>query len=404
MRVVVAGASVAGVAACAALRGAGYDGGVVLLGDESHVPYDRPPLSKQLLCGTLNVDDIVLPAAPRLGELDVDWRAGIGARGLDLASRTLSLDDGARLGFDGLIIATGSRARRLPDQPVAEGLFVLRTLDDALALRAAVSRAAHVVVVGAGFIGLEVASSARSLGVRATVLETAGAPMTRALGPELGGWFSELHADHDVDIRCGVTVRRVRVEDGRVTGVEISHAGGDARLLDADVVVVGVGAAPCTAWLRDSGLGIDDGVVCDATLKAASGVYAAGDVARWHHPGYGSIRVEHWTTAGYHGRTAASNLAAELDGRRGERLEADEIPYFWSDQHETKIQMAGWVPGYDQVEVLPAPKGRAVLFGRRGRLVGVMAWNQPALVARQRRAMASPTSFEAAVAAAGDGR
>jgi NADPH-dependent 2,4-dienoyl-CoA reductase/sulfur reductase-like enzyme len=396
VRVVVVGASVAGVAACAALRAAGWPGEVVLVGEEPHAPYDRPPLSKQLLCGTVGPADVGLPDASRLEDLRVTHRAGCAATELDLAARRLRLAGGERLRFDGLVVATGSRARRLPGQPDAEGLHVLRTLDDAVRLRAAVAAARHVVVVGAGFIGLEVASSVRSLGVEATVLEVAPAPLARVLGPEVGGWFADLHAEHGVDVRCGVAIEGFRLQAGRVTGVELP--GG--RALPADVVVVGVGAAPATGWLASSGLRLDDGVVCDPYLRAAPGVYAAGDVARWEHPRFGPIRVEHWTTAGSHARTAARNLAADLAGRPEERRMADEVPYFWSDQHGVKVQMAGWVEGCDAVHEIAADGRRAALFGRAGTLVGALTWNWPALLAKQRRAIAAGTEWEAATRAA----
>lgn len=396
MRVVVVGASVAGVAASAELRAAGYAGQVVLVGAEPHAPYDRPPLSKQLLCGALAPADIGLPDALRLQELRVTHRAPCVATGLDLDAREVRLDAGERLGFDGLVIATGSQARRLPGQPDAEGLHVLRTLDDAVRLRAAVAAARHVVVVGAGFIGLEVASSVRSLGVGATVLEAAPAPLARVLGPEVGGWFADLHAEHGVDVRCGVAIEGFRVERGRVTGVELRGA----PPLPADAVVVGVGAAPATGWLASSGLRLEDGVVCDHGLKAADGVYAAGDVARWRHPRFGSIRVEHWTTARDHARTAAWNLAADLGGRPSERRVASEIPYFWTDQHGVKIQMAGWVEGYDAVHELRAGGRRAALFGKAGALVGALTWGWPALLARQRRAIAAGTAWDTVTQAA----
>jgi NADPH-dependent 2,4-dienoyl-CoA reductase/sulfur reductase-like enzyme len=393
VRVVVVGASVAGVATCGALRRAGYEGRTVLVGAEPHEPYDRPPLSKQLLCGSMGRDDIRLPAASQLESLGVDRRASCAATALDLDRREIELDDGERLPFDGLVVATGSAPRRLPGQPDVRGLHVLRTLDDALALRAELVGARRVVVIGAGFIGLEVASSARSLGAAVTVLEAASSPLARVVPPPLGRRFAALHAEHGVEVRCGVAVEGFRLEQGRVRAVAI--AGGPA--VDADVVVVGIGAAPATDWLAGSGLALADGVVCDARLRAAPGVYAAGDVARWDHPLFGRIRVEHWTTAGDHARTAAWNVAAELGRRPDEARAADEVPYFWSDQHGVKIQMTGWVEGHDAVHELESGSRRAALFGRDGVVVGAMTWNWPAFAARQRRAIARATAWDAAV-------
>lgn len=396
MRALVVGASVAGVAAAVGLREAGFSGEVVLIGDEPHPPYDRPPLSKQLLRGSSGPEEIGLPAAARLDELGIELRRGDAATGLDLEARELQLAGGERLGFDGLIVATGSVARRLPNQPEAEGIFMLRTLDDAVALRAALTEARHVAVVGAGFIGLEVASEARGLGIEATVLDVAPHPLSRVFGPEVGERVRRLHTEHGVEIGCGKPIEAIGVAAGRVRGLELE--GGET--LAADAVVIGIGAEPATGWLEGSGLELADGVVCDAELRAAAGVYAAGDVARWEHPLFGPIRVEHWTTAGDHARVAAANLAAELGGG-GERRFAGAVPYFWSDQHGVKIQCAGWVGERDEFCELEDERGRAAtMFGRGGTLVGVFACDWPAFVAKQRRAIAAATPFREAVEAA----
>lgn len=399
MRVGVVGASVAGVAACAALRDAGYRGEIVLIGAERHPPYDRPPLSKQFLSGTMTTGEITLPDTPRLADLAVERRTAVAA-GLSPDRHSLYLLDETEMPFDGLIIATGSYARRLPLQPELTRLFVLRTLDDALGLRKALLDGRRLVVIGAGFIGLEVASSARTLGISTTVVEATASPMSRVFDAELGAWFGSLHAEHGVDVRCDVSLTSIIESGGAVSGVTLrANTTGAVETLDADVALVGIGASPATQWLSDSSLAIDDGVVCDSTLAAAPRIYAIGDVARWEHPRFGSIRVEHWTTARSHARLAAHNLVAELSGRSEDQRACEDIPYFWSDQHGVKIQTAGWLPGYDEFETFSLPNRRVALFGRDGRLVAVMAWDAPALVAKQRRAIAAGTSFREAVGA-----
>lgn len=393
-RALVVGASVAGVAAAVGLRDAGFGGEIVLLGDERHPPYDRPPLSKQLLRGATELEAIGLPAAARLEELGIEHRHSTTATGLDLAARELELEGGERLGFDGLLLATGSAPRRLPGQPQVEGIYTLRTADDALGLRAALTGCDRVAIVGAGFIGLEVASEARGLGVEATVVDLAPHPLARVFGPEVGERVRRLHEEHGVEVRCGAAIDGIAVAGGRVAGIELP-----GETIAADVVVIGIGAAPATGWLAGSGLEIGDGVVCDAGLQAAPGVYAAGDVARWEHPVFGSIRVEHWTTAGEHARVAAANLAAELNGE-GERRVADSIPYFWSDQHGVKIQLAGWIGAHDEVLELEGGGKVATLFGNEGMLVGALAYDWPAFVAKQRRAIGAGTSWSDGVEAA----
>lgn len=394
-RAVVVGAAVAGVAAAVALRDAGFAGELVLLGEERHEPYDRPPLSKQLLRGTSEPEELRLPGVPQLREREVELRLGVRATGLDLERRELRLEGGDPLGFDGLIVATGSVPKRLPGQVDLPGLHMLRTIDDAVALRGELVGAARVGVVGAGFIGLEVASEARGLGAAVTVVDLAPHPLSRVFGPEVGARVRRLHAAHGVEFRCGEPTAGLAVRDGRVVGIELADG-----VVAADLVVVGIGTVPADAWLEGSGLRIDDGVVCDAELRAAPAVYAAGDVARWEHPLFGSIRVEHWTTAGQHARVAAHNLARDLGGE-GEPRRADAVPYFWSDQHGVKLQLAGWIVGSDALaEFEGAGVRSATLFGREGKLVGALALDWPVFVARRRRDVGASTDWKEAVEAA----
>ncbi|WP_326565280.1 FAD-dependent oxidoreductase [Amycolatopsis rhabdoformis] len=390
MRIVIAGGGLAGVSVCRELRARGFGGEVVLLDREAGLPYDRPPLSKQLLKGTAEPEDILLPDAARLAEYEVDHRAGVTVSGL--GDRVVALADGAEVPFDGLVIATGAAARRVPGQPDVAGIHPLRTLADALALRGHLATARDLVVIGGGFIGLEVAAAAVGQGVATTVVERDEVPLAHAIGPVAGGWMTDLHRDHGVRFACGTEVSGFTVTDGRVRGVDLA----DGEHLPADVVVVGVGAAPVTGWLGDA-VPVADGVVCDAGLRAAPRIYAAGDVARWQHPRFGSIRAEHWTTAVDHARTVATNLLAELETGVPGGKEAAEVPYFWTDQYDTKLQLAGWAGGHDRREVVE--DGRALLYGRGNRLVAALALNRPAFVARHRRAIAAGVSWREATEA-----
>jgi NADPH-dependent 2,4-dienoyl-CoA reductase/sulfur reductase-like enzyme len=245
-----------------------------------------------------------------------------------------------------------------------------------------------VVVVGAGFIGLEVASSARDLGLKVSILEYGPEPMARVLPPEVGRIFAELHRTAGNEVRCGVEVVEV---DGRTVRLR------DGGALTADVVVVGVGAAPNDAWLADTGLVAGDGVFCDGGLRAAPRVYAAGDVARWEHPVYGVIRVEHWTSARDHARVAAANLVAELAGSGATAQVADAIPYFWSDQLGLKVQMAGWSSGADAVHLSRDAERQMLLLGRADRLTAALTLNWPRELALHRRKLAARLDFAAAV-------
>jgi NADPH-dependent 2,4-dienoyl-CoA reductase/sulfur reductase-like enzyme len=392
-RVVVVGASVAGVAACEALRGAGFEGELVVVGAEAEPPYDRPPLSKQLLVGAMERHELALREPAALAALRLEPRLGTRAHWLDGSRRTLGLDGVETLAYDGLVVATGASARRLPGQPEVPGVCVLRTLADALAIRQGLREGGRVVVVGAGFIGLEVASAARALGCRVTVVEAGPHPMSRVLPAEVAGLFGDLHARNDVGLLCGRGVARLETARERIAGVSLD----DGSFVPCELVVVGVGATPNTDWLAGSGIEVRDGVRCDATLRAAPLVYACGDVARWRHPIFGEIRAEHWTTAIDQARVAGANLAADLRGDPAPRAVADAVPYFWSDQHGVKVQLAGWTAGAESVHQLAEGERRQVLFGRDGRLVAAMTWNWPRAAALQRRRVAAQTPWEEAI-------
>lgn len=396
--VVIVGSSLAGVRAAETLRQQQYGGRITMIGAETHVPYDRPPLSKKVLAGEWDADRIVLRKPEVLDSLDLVWRRGVRATGLDTSVRTITLDDGESVSYDGLIIATGAAVRRLPNQPDWTGVHALRTLDDSLKLRDELRPGARVAVIGAGFIGLEVAATARSRGCEVTVLEGASAPMIRGLGADMGHAAAMVHVDNGVNLRFGVSVDHlVESEPGRVGGIAL--VGGET--VDADVVVVGIGVAPCTDWLQTSGLEIRDGVVCDATLNAgADGVFAAGDVCRWFNGTFDrEMRVEHWTTAAEQGAAAARNLFA---WSKGEPVQPyTEVPFFWSDQFSARIQFVGRVEGGEDVRVVvgsPEERSFVALYGREGRLVGALGVSKPRLLMQFRKVIGERVSFDDGIA------
>ncbi len=369
--VAIIGASLAGLRSAQELRAQGYDGEVVLVGDELHKPYDRPPLSKAFLAGTASRESLDLLDAS--SDLALTWRLGVRAERLDHGRVLLS--DGGSLEPDGLVIATGGRARTLPGFADVEGVHTLRTLDDALALRSALAGSPRVVIVGAGFIGAEVASTCRSLGLDVTVLEALPAPLAPVLGPELAAVCAGLHVSGGTSLRCGALVDSLVTSSGRVTGVRL--AGGAE--LPADVVVVGVGMTPATEWLAGSGLVVDNGVVCDSGLVTAlPNVVAVGDVAR-----FGGSRHEHWTNATEQAPVAVANLLAGSTVR-------SYIPsgYVWSDQYSARLQLAGHpLPG-DEVSFVdgsPAEGAFVATYLRGGETVGVFAMNNAKLFNRLRR-------------------
>jgi NADPH-dependent 2,4-dienoyl-CoA reductase/sulfur reductase-like enzyme len=398
--IVVVGASLAGLRAAETLRREGYDGRLVLVGAESHLPYDRPPLSKELLAGEWEPEQIALRKQP-YDDLELDLRLGRRATRLDVAERVVELDDdGERLAFDGLVVATGARPRTLPGTPGLDGIFVLRTLDDCLAIRARLDRRPRVVVIGAGFIGSEVAATCRGRGLDVTVLEMLATPLERAVGPVVGDACGRLHRDYGVDLRCGVKVAGFEGTE-RVERVRLA----DGSTIDADVVVVGVGVVPETRWLDDSDLALDDGVVCDETCLAAPGIVAAGDIARWPNPLFDGehMRVEHWTNATEQGVAAARRLLVE-DATSAEAFAP--VPFVWSDQYDVKIQVVGSIRGEDEVALADGSLDDhrfVALFGRGGRLVGALGFSRPRIVMQYRKLIAERASWDDALAHAAAG-
>jgi 3-phenylpropionate/trans-cinnamate dioxygenase ferredoxin reductase subunit len=378
-RVVVVGASLAGLRAAQAVRGAGHEGELVVVGDERHAPYTRPPLSKQLLAGEQDHADCAFPGADAL---DAQWRLGAAAVALDRQRKAIALEDGAEVAYDRLIVATGARARTWPDQ--AEGVHTLRGVDDALALRAALNaRPERVAIVGAGFVGCEVAATARKAGLDVTLVDVASRPLL-SLGEELGERAAALHREHGVDLRLGTAV--AGVDAG---GIDLA----DGTRVGADVVLVALGAIPNTEWLASSGLVLDarGGIVCDATLTSVADddILAAGDVVSWPHPLAGGdvVRVEHWTVAAEHGALAGRNAVTAPAERRPHVAP----PYFWSDQYDIKIQAVGFPARAATLEIVDEDGPRLIAEARDadGRLVGAIAFNNAKKLAAYRRELAA---------------
>ncbi|SUE15001.1 ferredoxin--NAD(+) reductase [Rhodococcus gordoniae] len=388
-RVVVVGAGLAAVRTAEELRRAGYEGDVVLVGDETHLPYDRPPLSKEVLRG--DRDDTTLRPSEFFDENRIELQLGAAARSVDTAARILTLTDGTQLGYDELVVATGLRPRRIPGLPDLSGVHVLRSLEDSRALREAIVPGARALVVGAGFIGCEVAASLRARGVEVVLVEPQPTPLASVLGTEVGALVTRLHTAEGVDVRAGVGLSEIR-GDERVTSAVL----GDGSEIDVDLVVLGIGSIPATEWLEGSGVEVDNGVVCDGTGRTSTPhVWAVGDVASWQVPAGGRRRIEHWTNAG----EQASVLAKTLMGL--ESGAAAQVPYFWSDQYDIKIQGLGAVTAGDTVHVV-RDDGRKFLayYERDGRLVGAVGGGLPALVMKSRAKIAAGTPIDELLAAA----
>jgi NADPH-dependent 2,4-dienoyl-CoA reductase/sulfur reductase-like enzyme len=401
--IVVVGGSLAGVRACGGLRAAGYGGAITLVGAETEPPYDRPPLSKKVLAGEWEPDRIALFREGDIDTLQLDLRLGAAATELSTTARAVTLADGSSVSYDGLVIATGSATRRLPGQLEDPSVLELRSLADALTLRERlIGGGRRVTIVGAGFIGLEVAATARQLGNEVVVLEGLPAPLIRALGADMGRAVTGIHDDHGVAIYCGVSVQGI-ARTGESLAVQIVDAAGAARQIDSDLVVVGIGVSPATGWLQGSGLEIRDGVVCDETLNAGvPGVYAAGDIARWPNAQFDGeeMRVEHWTNASEQGLHVAKNLLAEAQGEATSAYSA--VPFFWSDQYGVRVQFMGRAAGDDDVRVVKGSvedRSFLALYGKHGRLRGALALAMPKPLMQTRKMLLDGLSFDAATEA-----
>jgi NADPH-dependent 2,4-dienoyl-CoA reductase/sulfur reductase-like enzyme len=401
--VVVVGASLAGWRAVETLRSEGFKGRVTLVGEELHLPYDRPPLSKQVLAGTWAPEKVVLADRKRSSELAVHEVLGHRAVRLDVEARQVEIDDGSVIQGDAVILATGATPRRLPGTEGLthrDGLFTLRTLDDSLDLHAALTavESCRIIVIGAGFIGAEVASTCAGLGCRVTVVEAMEIPLSNVLGPMIGTHCGSLHAAHGVDLRTGVGVAEVRRIEGSAGGLAVELV--DGEVLEAELVVVGIGVVPAVDWLQGSGLTLENGVVCDDRLFAADGIVAAGDMARWtwHHDGAEEqIRIEHWQVAAEAGVAAARSVVA---GRTGAQP-FTPVPYFWSDQFGIRFQVLGNPGGQDEVQIVDGSfeDGKFVaLFGRAGRLRAAMAIGRPRRLMGYRSLLEAGSSWDEALA------
>jgi 3-phenylpropionate/trans-cinnamate dioxygenase ferredoxin reductase subunit len=344
------------------LRRDGFTGQITLVGEDSQAPYDRPPLSKQVLAGAWSGDEVALRDAETIQALDLDLRFGMRADAVDTVSRTVALSDGSRVPYHDLVIATGVRPRRLPGTDGVGGVHVLRTLEDALRLRSELVGRPRLVIVGAGFLGAEVAAVARAAGATVTLVSDVDAPLSDVLGDELGQLLVGVHVEHGVRVHTGVKVIGIATEDGRATGVQLA----DGTTLGADLVLVSIGSMPNTEWLAGSGIPIDNGVLCDQYCRAAPAVWAAGDVASWYHVGIGErIRVEHRTNAAEQGMAVARNILA------GSSPTAFvPVPYIWSDQYDLKIQIYGLPRGADSFTVTDGSldeRRLVAVYGRDGR-------------------------------------
>ncbi len=383
-RIVIVGASLAGLRAAETLRAEGFRGPLTLIGDEPYLPYDRPPLSKAVLTGWVPAEHTTLPRRETLA--DVEWRLGVAATGLDLLAKRVYLADGHSIAFDRLLIATGTRARPWPNQAEAEleGVFTLRGRDDAQLLRQRLAaKPRRVLVIGGGFTGSEIASDCCELGLPVTVTERGAAPLVGALGGVIAARVATLQRQHGVDLRCQVTVTSLEGDaEGRVRRAHLS----DGSVLDTEVAVVALGAIRNTEWLRDSGLAASAarGVACDAGCRAfdingivTDDIFVAGDVARFPHPlySYQFLALEHWGNAVEQAEVAAHNMVCACAARRPHVA----VPAFWSSQFGVNIKSVGVPSAADEVAITQGSLDETrfvAAYGKAGQLVAAVAFNQ----------------------------
>jgi 3-phenylpropionate/trans-cinnamate dioxygenase ferredoxin reductase component len=397
-RVLIVGASLGALRTAEALRDQGFGGSITIAGAEPHLPYDRPPLSKAVMTGASSLEGAVLPLR---GDLEVDWRLGRSAVRLDVARRVVALADGAELPYDGLVLATGARPRIPSAWAGVGGVHVLRGLDDARALRAALAeRPRRIAVLGAGFIGSEITASARGLDLPVALIDGARLPLAGAVGDRVAEYVAAQHRAHGVDLRTESTVAELEHRNGRLVGLRLA----DGTLIDADLAVVGFGVTPNTEWLESSGLVLEDGIVCDDQLRThaptgpLSGVVAVGDVARWPHPlaAGATVRIEHWSNAAASGAIAARTLLHDLDAAPTHPPARDTVPSFWTDLYDVKLLAVGLPALATTSTVLSGSveDGRGVVgYGRGGRLVGAVAINDARGLAPYRRLLAAGSAW-----------
>ena len=379
---VIVGASMAGGRAAETLRQEGFDGKIVLIGEEPDRPYERPPLSKGVLRGDGADDKIYLRPSEFYAEQAIDLRLGTRGEQLIPGDRTVVLNDGERVRYDKLLIATGAQVRRLNVPGVdLPGIYYLRTVSDARTIREATGKASRVVVIGAGFIGAEVAASCRMRGLAVTVLEVLPVPLQRVLGDQIGTVYAEIHRAHGIDLRLGEGIAEFR-GSGRLEEIVTSSG----KRIACDVAIVGVGVQPATGWLQGSGLEMQNGIVVDELSQTSQpGVFAAGDVANWWHPILGErLRVEHWDNAQNQGIAAAKSMLG-----KGEPYAP--VPYFWSDQYDLTLQYVGHASGQDEVVFRgqPDPEKLMAFYLRDGRLRAALGVNRFKDVTAARRLIRS---------------
>lgn len=393
--IVVVGANIAGIRAVETLRTEGFDGSITLINGEQNLPYNRPPLSKEVLTGRFALDDVTHRSEEYYSDLRLNLRSGQLATSLDLHRQTVTVGNEI-VHFDGLIIATGCTARTIKKYEDLVGVHVMRTIGDAQRIRVALEAKPKVVVIGAGFIGSEVAASARSLGLDVTIIEVLPIPLVRAVGLEMGKACAKLHSDNGTHLRCSTTIDAIE-GNGRVERLRL----GDGTTIEADLVIVGVGVVPNVGWLAGSDLTVENGLVCDATLNVGHpSVYAAGDVVWWPNGLFGtSMRCEHWTNGAEQGRLAARNL---LVGRENGRAYNGSC-YFWSDQYGSRIQFVGIAHGEPAIVQGSINDSRFVAFYRcDDRIIGVLGMNSPKPVMKAKMMIERRAGWDEALSAIGE--